>query len=81
MWKEFTLQHVLDCPKGGLIIRRHNEIRNCLGDMAPLVWPQVIRGPVVQEGDPALDDPDLCLTYFRNTGCVKFPLLFSTAER
>ena len=37
----------LDCPKGGLIIRRHNEIMDCLGDMAALVWPQVIREPVV----------------------------------
>ena len=51
--ESLTLQHG---PKGGLIIRRHNEIRDCLGDMAALVWPQVIREPVVQEGDPASDD-------------------------
>ena len=55
------MQHGLDCPKGGLIIRRHNEIRDCLGDMAALVWPQVIREPVVREGDPASDDPGLHL--------------------
>ena len=42
--ESFTLQHGLDFPKGGLII---NEIRDCLGDMAALVWPQVIREPVV----------------------------------
>ena len=59
--ESFTLQHGLDCPKGGLIIRRHNEIRDCLGDMAALVWPQVIREPVVREGDPASDDPGLHL--------------------
>ena len=47
--ESFTLQHGLDCPKGGLIIRRHNEIRDCLGDMAALVWPQVIWEPVVRE--------------------------------
>ena len=29
--------------------------------MAALVWPQVIREPVVQEGDPASDDPGLRL--------------------
>ena len=29
--------------------------------MAALVWPQVIREPVVREGDPASDDPGLCL--------------------
>ena len=50
------LQHGLDCPKGGLIIRRHSEIRDCLGDMAALVWPRVIREAVVREGDPASDD-------------------------
>ena len=59
--ESFTLQHGLDCPKGGLIIRRHNEIRDCLGDMAALVWPKVIREPVVREGDPASDDPGLRL--------------------
>ena len=54
--ESFTLQHGLDCCKGGLFIRRHNEIRDCLGDMAALVWP---REPVVWEGDTALDDPGL----------------------
>ena len=29
--------------------------------MAALVWPQVIREPVVREGDPASDDPGLRL--------------------
>ena len=59
--ESFTLQQGLDCPKGGLIIRRHNKIRDCLGNMAALVWPQVIREPVVREGDPASDDPGLRL--------------------
>ena len=40
--ESFTLQYGLDCPKGGLRIRRHNEIRDCLGDMASLVWSQII---------------------------------------
>ena len=59
--ESFTLQHGLDCPKGGLIIWRYNEIRDYLGDMAALVWPQVIREPVVREGDPASGDPGLRL--------------------
>ena len=59
--ENFSLQHGLDCPKGGLIIRRHNEIRDCLGDMATVVWPQVIREPVVREDDPASGDPGLHL--------------------
>ena len=45
----------------GLVIRRHNEIRDCLGDMAALVWSQVIKEPVVREGDPAANDPGLRL--------------------
>ena len=41
----FTLQHALDCKKGGLVILRHNEIRDCIGDLASQVWPQVIKEP------------------------------------
>ena len=64
------MQHSLDCPKGGLIIRKYNEIRDCLGDMAALVWPQV-REPVVREDDPASGDPGLHLDLgIRDTGCV-----------
>ena len=51
----------LDCPKGGLIIRWHNEIRDCLGDMPGMVWPQVIKEPIVKEGDSAMNDPGLRL--------------------
>ena len=34
---------------------------DCLGGMAALVWPRVIREPLVWEGDPAADDPGLRL--------------------
>ena len=59
--ESFSLQHGLDWPKGGLIIRRHNEIRDCLGDMVVVVWPQVIKEPIVKEGDPAMNYPGLRL--------------------
>ena len=38
-----TMQHALDCKVGGLVIQRHNEIRDCIGDIAAQVWTQVIR--------------------------------------
>ncbi|KAL5505424.1 hypothetical protein EMCRGX_G006855 [Ephydatia muelleri] len=46
-----TLQHALDCKKGGLVIQRHNEIRDCTGDIASQVWTHVIKEPVVREAD------------------------------
>ena len=47
----FTLQHALDCKTGGLVIQRHNKVRDCLGDMAAQVWSQVVREPIVKEAD------------------------------
>ena len=46
-----TLQHALDCKKGVLVIQRHNEIRDCIGDIASQVWTHVIKEPVVREAD------------------------------
>ena len=37
------------CRKGGLIVQRHNEIRDAIGDLAALLWGQVKREPVVSE--------------------------------
>ena len=34
-----------------VVIQRHNEIRDCLGDIAPQVWTHVIKEPVVREAD------------------------------
>ena len=33
----FSLDHALICRKGGLIIQRHNEVRDAVGDLAALV--------------------------------------------
>lgn len=30
---EVSLQHLLDCKRGGLVIQRHNEIRDAPGDL------------------------------------------------
>ena len=55
----FTLQHALDCKTGGLVIQRHNEVRDCLGDMAAQVWSQVVREPMVKEAESKADGPGL----------------------
>ena len=44
----FSLSHALDCHKGG---QRHNEVRDALGDLAALAYKDVIREPVVCEGN------------------------------
>ena len=44
-----SLDHFLICNKGGLIVQRHNEIRDAVGDLAALLWGQVKREPVVAE--------------------------------
>ena len=49
-----TLDHFLICMKGGLIVQRHNEIRDAVGDMAAMVWGQVRREPIVSD---AVVDP------------------------
>eukprot|EP00731_Ephydatia_muelleri_P007579 Em0003g1827a len=54
-----SLQHALDCKKGGLIIQRHDEIRDCIGDMAAQVWSPVIKEPVVREADVSTGDDGL----------------------
>ena len=55
----FSLSHALSCRKGGLIIQRHNEIRDAIGDLASQVWSQVRREPVVRESDTDNESPTL----------------------
>ena len=35
--------------KGCLIIQRHNEVRDAVGDLAALVWGRVVSEPVVRD--------------------------------
>ena len=51
----------LTVRKGGLVILRHNGIRDCIGDLASQVWPQVIKEPIVNEATVASCDPGLRL--------------------
>ena len=47
----FNLSHALSCRKGGLIVRRHNEVRNTVGDLSGLVWSPVNQEPIVKEAN------------------------------
>ena len=50
--ESFTLQHGLDCPKGAYVAR--------LGTVW-VIWLLWFGPRSVREGDPASDDPGLCL--------------------
>ena len=53
------MKHELDCRKGGLEIQCHNEIRDSIGDLASIVYKEVIWEPVVQEANDACGLPAL----------------------
>lgn len=52
-----SLDHFLICKKGGLIVQRHNEIRDAIGDLAALLRGHVKHEPVVT--DNCADDKTL----------------------
>ena len=47
----FNLSHALSCRKGGLIVRRHNEVRDTVGDLSRLVCSPVNQEPIVKEAN------------------------------
>ena len=54
-----SLEHALDCKKGGLVTQRHNEVRYVIGDLASVVFKEVVKEPVVQEANEAEGVPSL----------------------
>ena len=44
-WAAFSLEHALDCKKGGLVTQRHNEVRDALGDIASLAYREATKEP------------------------------------
>ena len=34
---DFSIEHALRCRFGGLVIRRHNEVQDAIGDLTSLV--------------------------------------------
>jgi len=60
----FSIEHALDCCHGGLVSRRHNEVRDAFGNLASLVWNPVLKEPVVCDGSAGNSDTlitDLCI--------------------
>ena len=53
------MEHALDRKKGGLVTQRHNEIRDVIGDLASLVYKEVVKEPIVQEVNDAEGVPSL----------------------
>ena len=54
-----SLEHALDCKKGGLVTQCHNEVRDVIGDLASVVFKEVVKEPVVQEANDAEGVPSL----------------------
>ena len=52
-------EHALDCKKGGLITRHHNEVRDTLGDLSSIAYKDIIREPVIQKACEVADEPSL----------------------
>ena len=46
-----SMEHALDCKRGGLMILRHDEVRGALGDIAAMAYRSVLREPIVREAD------------------------------
>ena len=50
--ERFDSDHGLKCRKGGLIIRRHNNVCRQLQQLAEMNWPGTVLEPVIRHGNP-----------------------------
>ena len=53
--ESLDLRHALECKKGGLITRRHNEVRDVFAFLFALVWSGVDKEPMVRSPDPRIE--------------------------
>ena len=57
-----SVAHALKCRKGGLVIRRHNEVRDALGEMMAMAFGnQIVKEPIVRDADPERSEEGLGL--------------------
>lgn len=56
---EFSLQHGLDCKKGGLVKAGHDSLRDECAQLAELACGIAIREPIMKEADPTTNQPAL----------------------
>ena len=45
---QFSVSHALDCRRGGLVMQRHNEVRDVISDLAGQAWKQITRELVIR---------------------------------
>ena len=53
---QFSTGHPLDCRKSGLVIQRHNVIKDALGDLASIAYKEVVREPIVENVPASVAD-------------------------
>ena len=61
---DLSIEHALSCRFGGLVIHRHNKVRDTINDLTSFVWGNVICEPVVFEQCVSTDGAlvtDLCV--------------------
>jgi hypothetical protein len=51
---DFNVDHALCCKTGGLITRRHNEIRDLFCELCQNAWGNVTKEPIITEGNCGL---------------------------
>ena len=58
--ERFDADHALKCRKGGLIIKRHNDVCLELQQLAEMNWPDTVLAPVIRPGNSSLpsDHPE-----------------------
>ncbi|KAI5735626.1 hypothetical protein M8J77_020728 [Diaphorina citri] len=52
--RSFILDHALCCKTGGLITRRHNQVRDLMGELSQKAWGHVVVEPIITEEAPGL---------------------------